>query len=226
MAFEGFADANAKFFSALAKHQNRDWFQAHKAQFEEGYNEPMKALLHEVRSAVDKSFRHCDLDEPKIFRIYRDVRFSKDKSPYKTHIGGVIPVKRGGKMTEVPMALYFHVGQPHPFGAAGHYMMDPPALDRFRKAVADDKRGRELDKILATLEKKGFSIDSHGTYARVPKGYDPAHPRAEHLKRKGLTVGFPSLPKGILAQKKLVPWLATQSITSAPLVEWLVFATA
>src|SRR5579859_1661803 len=182
MAFRGFADANAKFFSTLAKHQDRDWFQAHKSEFEEGYNEPMKALLSEVRDAVDKSYRHCDLDLPKIFRIYRDVRFSKDKSPYKTHIGGVVPIKRGGKMTEVPMALYFHVGQPNSFGAAGHYMMDPPALDRFRKAVADDKRGRELDKILAALEKKGFSIDSHDTYARVPKGYDPDHPRAEHLK--------------------------------------------
>src|SRR5258708_31389293 len=127
-------------------------------------------------------------------------------------------------MTGVRRALYSPAGPPHPFGAAGHYMMDPQALDRFRKAVADNKRGRELDRILAALTKKGFSIDSHGTYARVPKGYDPAHPRAEHLKRKGLTVGFPELPKGILTKPKLVPWLATQAKTAGPFVEWLVFA--
>src|SRR6266850_681663 len=112
MAFEGFADKDAKFFRTLAKNQNRDWFQAHKEEFEEGWQRPMTALLSDVRGAIDKSFPHCDLAEPKIFRIYRDVRFSKDKSPYKTHIGGVIPIERTGKMTEVPMALYFHVGQP------------------------------------------------------------------------------------------------------------------
>jgi uncharacterized protein (TIGR02453 family) len=223
--FEGFADPNAKFFDALAKHQSKDWFVAHKAEFEEGWHGPMGELLGEVRAAIDRAFPHVDLDEPKIFRIYRDVRFSKDKSPYKTHIGGVIPVKRTGKMTEVPMALYFHVGQPRSFGAAGHYMMDPGALAKFRGAVADDKRGRELDKLLSSLKKKGFSVDSHGTYARVPKGFDPAHARAEHLKRKGLTVGFPSIPKGLLAKAKLAPWLAAQAKTAAPLVEWLVFAT-
>ncbi len=59
----------------------------------------------------------------------------------------------------------------------------------------------------------------------MPKGYDPEHPRAEHLKRKGLTVGFPTLPRGILAQKKLVAWLAGNVKTAAPLVEWLVLAT-
>jgi uncharacterized protein (TIGR02453 family) len=225
MSFEGFADADAKFFRALAKNQKREWFAAHKAEFEEGYQAPMSALLADVRAAVDRAFPHCDLDEPKIFRIYRDVRFSKDKSPYKTHIGGVLPIKRTGKMTEVPMALYFHVGQPRSFGAAGHYMMDPQALEKFRKAVADDARGRELDKLLASLTKKGFSIDSHDTYARVPKGYDPAHPRAEHLKRKGLTVGFPPIPKGLLAKPKLVTWVATQAKAAASLVEWLVFAT-
>jgi hypothetical protein len=59
----------------------------------------------------------------------------------------------------------------------------------------------------------------------VPKGYDPEHPRAEHLKRKGLTVTFPPLPRGILASKKLVPWLVTNTKAAALLVEWLVFAT-
>jgi uncharacterized protein (TIGR02453 family) len=225
MPFEGFADKDAKFFRLLAKNQNRDWFQAHKDEFEEGWQKPMKELLEAVRERVDGAFKHTDLDEPKLFRIYRDVRFSKDKSPYKTHVGGVIPTKRGGKITEVPMALYFHVGQPRSFGASGHYMMDPQALGGFRKAVADDKRGRELEKILAGLKKKGYSIDSHDTYKRVPAGFDPDHPRADYLKRKGLTVGFPEIPKGLLASPKLVPWLVDRVKAAAPLVEWLVFAT-
>jgi uncharacterized protein (TIGR02453 family) len=225
MAFQGFADADAKFFRSLAKNQNRAWFQAHKPEFDAGYQEPMKELLDEVHALIDAKFEHCDLDAPKIFRIFRDVRFSKDKSPYKTHLGGLIPTRRVGKVTEVPMALYFHVGEPKSFAAAGHYMMASEQLLKFRAAVADDERGRELDKLLASLVKKGFTIDSHDHYQRVPKGYDPNHPRAEHLKRKGLTVGFPALPRGILASRKLLPWLVGNVKSAAPLVEWLVRAT-
>jgi uncharacterized protein (TIGR02453 family) len=225
MAFEGFADPNAKFFKQLKKNQDRSWFQAHKAEFEEGWQGPMKELLAEVRAGIDRAYQHCDLDEPKIFRIFRDVRFSKDKAPYKTHVGGLIPTKRQGKVTEVPMALYVHVGQPNSFAAAGHYMMDARMLERFRAAVADDQRGRELDKLLHSLTKKGFVVRSHDSYKRVPKGYDPEHPRSEHLKRKGLTVGFPELPKGVLASPKFSSWLVANAKAAAPLVEWLVFAT-
>lgn len=225
MAFEGFADPNAKFFKLLAKNQDRAWFQAHKAEFETGWQTPMKELLSEVHAGIDRAYQHCDLDEPKQFRIFRDVRFAKDKSPYKTHVGGIIPIARKGKVTEVPMALYMHVGEPGSFAAAGHYMMDPRSLERYRAAVADDKRGKELTKILASLTKKGFVVRSHDSYKRMPKGYEADHPRAEHLLRKGLTVGFPALPKGILSSPKLVPWVVTQAKAAAPLVEWLVFAT-
>ena len=217
MPFQGFADPDARFFRLLAKNQKREWFQARKAEFEAGYQEPLKELLAEVLAGVDASFEHCDLDAPKVFRIFRDVRFSKDKSPYKTHLGGLIPTRRQGKVTEVPMALYFHVGEPRSFGAAGHYMLSSEQLAKFRAAVADEGRGRELDKLLAVLKKQGFSVDSHDHYQRVPKGYDPAHPRAEHLKRKGLTVGFPELPSGILASRKLLPWLVKHVKRAAPL---------
>ncbi len=225
-SFEGFGDKDGKFFKALAKNNDRVWFLAHKAEFEERWNGPMKALLSDVREAIDRAYAHCELDEPKVFRIFRDVRFSKDKSPYKTHIGGFIPVKRKEKVTEVPMALYFHVGAKETFGAAGHYMMSPPSLDRFRVAVAEDKRGKELEKILAALQKKGFSTESHETLKRVPKGFDPDHPRAALLKRKGLVVTFPKVPTGLLTTPKLTKWLATQCKATVALVEWLVFATA
>jgi uncharacterized protein (TIGR02453 family) len=225
MRFAGFPDPEARFFRLLAKHQNREWFQAHKREFEDGWLAPMKLLLDEVRDAIDTGYRYCDLGAPKIFRIYRDVRFSRDKSPYKTHVGGLVPIKRMGKLTEVPAALYFHVGQPRSFAAAGHYVMDTRALGRFREAVADEQRGKDLVRLLSALRKKGFSIDSFSNTKRVPKGYPPDHPRAEHLRRKGLVVGFPPLPTGLLASPKLVPWLAKQARSAARLVEWLVFAT-
>jgi uncharacterized protein (TIGR02453 family) len=124
------------------------------------------------------------------------------------------------------MALYLHVGAQESFGAAGHYMMEPDSLDRFRKAVADDRKGKELEKLLAALKKKGFEPDSHDRLQRVPKGFDPDHPRADLLKLKGLVVSFPDLPAGILAKPALTKWVADACKTAAPFVEWLAFATA
>ena len=226
--FQGFADADGKFFKALAKNQKREWFEAKKQDFESGWHQPMKDLLGDVHDAVDKAYAHCDLDEPKVFRIYRDVRFSKDKSPYKTWVAGCLPVKRTAKVTETPVALYVHFGTETAI-ASGLYRMQPDSLARYRSAVVDEARGKELAKILAKLTKDGFSMDMmHGDHLKkVPKGFDADHPRAELLKRKGLGVAFPALPeKGMLASPELAKWLATQTKKAVPLVEWLVFATA
>jgi uncharacterized protein (TIGR02453 family) len=225
--FEGFADDRGTFFKRLAKHNERAWFVEHKSEFEEGWNAPMKLLLGEIKTGIDAAYAHCDIGEPKVFRIFRDVRFSKDKTPYKTHIGGVLPLARSGKkVTDLPMALYFHVGAKERFAAAGHYQMEPESLARFRAAVVDDARGRELEKILASLARKGFEADTHEGFKRVPKGFAPDHPRAALLKRRGLVVEFPALPPAILADAKLVKWLVGACKTAAPLVEWLTFATA
>jgi uncharacterized protein (TIGR02453 family) len=225
--FKGFADADGKFFKALAKNQNREWFQAHKEEFEIGWNQPMKDLLADLHEAIDRSYAHCDLDEPKVFRIFRDVRFAKDKSPYKTFVAGCIPMKRSAKVTETPVAIYMHFGTETVI-ASGLYMMDAPVVARYRSAVADDTRGKELVKLLAKLEKGGFSAGSmhDDVLKKVPKGFDPDHPRGELLKSKSLGVSYPALPKGRLASSELLPWLVEHSKKVAPLVEWLVFATA
>lgn len=226
MTFQGFADTTGAFFRKLKKNQNRDWFLEHKAEFDEGWNKPMEHLLTDVFALVDDAFPFCDLEAPKVFRIHRDVRFAKDKTPYKTHVAGRISIARRGPTTEVPIALYFHVGDRECFAGSGHYMMDGPALAKFRAAVVDEKKGKELDAITKTLTKKGFTIESHDLLKRVPKGFDPEHPRAEHLKRKGLITRFPAVPLELLTSPKLVKHLATHLKTAAPLVEWLVYATA
>jgi uncharacterized protein (TIGR02453 family) len=224
--FQGFADADGKFFKALAKNQNRDWFQSHKEEFEIGWNQPMKDLLEDLKEAIDKTYAHCDLAEPKVFRIFRDVRFSKDKSPYKTWIAGCLPIQRSSKITEAPVAIYMHFGTASVV-ASGLYMMEPAGLARYRAAVADDSRGKELVKILGKLEKAGFSdAMMDDALKKVPKGFAPEHPRAHLLKRKSLGVRYPPLPKGQLKSPELLPWLVGHAKKVAPLVEWLVFATA
>jgi uncharacterized protein (TIGR02453 family) len=227
--FEGFADARLSFFRAVAKHQDREWFAAHKGEYEEGWHKPMLALLAEAREKLDRAYRHCELAEPKVMRIHRDVRFSKDKSPYKTWIGGGVSIARTAKLPEAPAALYMHVGLEEGratcFGAAGIYGMMPDVLARYRAALLDEKRGREVAGIVAKLEKKGFRVGAMETTKKVPRGVDPDHPRAELLKRKGLVVSFDAPPSSI-EKRALLAWVVERALAAVPLVEWLTFATA
>jgi len=224
--FKGFADRDGRFFTALARNQRREWFQAHRAQYEQGWLEPMKALLAEVRGRLEPCFRHDALAEPKVFRIHRDVRFSKDKSPYKTHIGGYVAIDGAGQGPSGVAAPYLHIGAREVFVAAGQYMMDGDQLTAFREAVVDDQqRGAELTALLRKLTRAGFGVGSHDTLQRVPRGFDPDHPRADLLKRKGLIVTFPEPPRRLLVSRTLVEWLVTHTKKTVPLVEWLAAVT-
>jgi len=219
--FEGFADRDRRFFRALARNQRREWFEAHRKEYEDGWQTPMKMLLAEVRERIDPLFPQHPLGAPKVFRIHRDVRFSKDKSPYKTHIGGYVAIGDAGRGPSVPAALYVHLGATEVFVAAGQYMMDPGQLARFRDAVLDDRRGPALAETLHRLTRAGFAVGSHDVLQRVPRGVDPTHPRAELLKRKGLIVTFPDPPRKLLVRHALVDWLVTRTKRVVPLVEWL-----
>ena len=223
--FSGFADTEMKFFKALAKHQDRAWFGEHKGAFEEGWSKPMAALLGELRAKIDGAYPDCDLEEPKVFRLHRDVRFSTDKSPYKTSVSGVIAARKGLKTVEAPAAIYVQLGLEN-IVAAGLYMMDKDQLARYRAAVLDEARGAELGKIVKALEKKGFSLTAGEALKTAPRGFDPAHPRIELLKKKGLIAMCPEIPTASLTSPGFLQWVSTQAKAMAPLVRWLVFATA
>lgn len=219
--FTGFADSDRRFFRALARNQTREWFQAHKREYEDGWSHPMQALLAEVRERIDGAYPQQPLAAPKVFRIYRDVRFAKDKSPYKTHVGGYLGLEGGDAGPSAPSPLYLHLGDTEVFACAGHYMMTPPQLARFRAAVADDASGAALAKLLKGLGRAGYGTGAHETLAKVPRGIDPAHPRADLLRQKGLIVSFPELPPSLLVERGLVAWLAKHAKRVAPVVEWL-----
>ena len=126
--FEGFADAERRFFRKLARNQRREWWEEHRAEYDTGWLAPMRALLDEVRERIEADFPQQPLAAPKVFRIHRDVRFSKDKSPYKTHIGGYIGIEGAGAGPSAPAPLYLHLGVDEAFACAGHYMMDGAQL--------------------------------------------------------------------------------------------------
>jgi uncharacterized protein (TIGR02453 family) len=184
----------------------------------------MAALLAEVRDRLDGAYPTVELEAPKVFRIHRDVRFSADKTPYKTSVSGVIVARRGGKVTEAPAAVYVQLGL-ESFVGAGLYMMDKPALARYRAALIDEKRGAEVAKMLRGLEKKGFTASAGEELKSAPRGIDPAHPRIDLLKKKGLVVSFPPIPEGSVGKRAFLDWVVAEAKRAAPLVSWLVFET-
>jgi len=217
--FTGFAKDAPRFFHELAAEMSREWFHAHKHEYEEKWVAPMEALLDEVAAGIRPAYKGLALAEPKIFRIHRDVRFSKDKSPYKTQCAAVISIGKGHVM-ESGAALYLHLGLEEYCGA-GHYVFTPEQLARWRKKVAADRTGKEIAALLAAARKAGMTHDAHEVLARPPRGIAPDHPRADLLRHKGCVLGFPPIPRGLIHKPGFAGWLIEQSKRAAPVVRWV-----
>jgi uncharacterized protein (TIGR02453 family) len=219
MPFSGFDKGQVRFFRQLAARQDREWFKEHKDEYVSLAERPMKELLDALHPALARQYKGFALKPPKYFRIYRDVRFSKDKSPFKTGVASVITLK-GDEEDGPPAALYAHFGL-EDYAGAGHWHLPPDKLARYRKLVADDRSGGELQKRVDALTKKGFKVASFEATKRVPPGFAPDHPRAELLKRKGLGVSFPTIPKAVRFSPKLASWLTARSAEAAKLITWV-----
>lgn len=219
MAFLGFRREGVRFFAELATRQDRDWFKANKDTYVELWEAPMKALMDELAPKLQKLYRGARLEKPKHFRIYRDVRFSKDKSPFKTHIAAMVKFE-GPEESGAPAALYVSVGTHDDFGA-GHWMLPPERVKRYRQLVADEKTGRELARRVDALEKKGFTAESFDPLKRVPSPFPKDHPRARLLKLRGLGLTFPKPPKAVRYGPGLSRWITERTAEVAPLITWL-----
>ena len=214
--FGGFARQGIPFFRGLSIAQSREWFHAHKEDYEKLWKEPMQSLLHELREPLAKLHKR-KLSPPKIFRINRDVRFSNDKSPYKTVCSGVISFEELGPMHGA--AIYIQLGLEEEAGA-GFYQWEPDQLIAFRKRVMLDKPGEALARLLAAAGLKGQQQMSMDPLKRAPAGYPKDHPRVEILKHKGLAMTFTQLPKSARHTVSLKDWLLEQAEISAPVIRW------
>ena len=211
--FEGFARSAPAFFHELAVEMNKSWFDANKQRYQDEWVAPMTALVDEVAAGLARTFAPAKL-ATKVLRIYRDTRFAKDKQPYKTNIAAKIAY-RGVS------ALYLHIGIDEEYLGAGTYFFDDAQLAKWRKLAAAEKTGKPLMQLVARTRKAGYRVGGYDDYKKVPRGFAPDHPRAELLRMRGLTVGFPSMPKGMLHQAKLAGWLVQHAKQSAPIVKWL-----
>lgn len=179
-----------KFLNDLTFKNNREWFQANKKVFDAAQDN-VTAFAGFLIGEIGKFDAEVAMLDPRscVFRIYRDVRFSKDKSPYKTNLGAYI--SPGGRKSMLP-GYYFHLQPGASFVAGGKYMPDGPELLKIRTAIATD-----TDAFLAVVEKKSFRDifgEMRGERLKLaPKSFDPDHRAVEYLKLKGFTA-FSEIP--------------------------------
>ena len=166
MAFRGWPVEAVEFYEGLLADNSKTYWTTHKATYDNDVAGPMKELIGEVSA---------EFGEGKIFRPYRDVRFSADKTPYKTHIGALF--ERGA---------YVQLGADGLAAGRGVWHLEGDELKRYREAVADDETGEELVAIVADLESHGIEVLSREALKSAPRGFDKDHPRADLLRRKGL----------------------------------------
>jgi uncharacterized protein (TIGR02453 family) len=168
----GFTSKATKFFAGLERDNSKDYWAANKAVFENEVKEPMAALV----DSLPERFQPF-----KTFRMNRDIRFSPDKSPYKT--------QHGAAHETDGTVYYLHLDAHGLMAACGAYLMTPDQLERYRDAVADDATGRALQDILRDLSDHGIEV-GHGMsepLKTAPRGYPKDHPRVELLRQKAVS---------------------------------------
>jgi uncharacterized protein (TIGR02453 family) len=201
VSFTGVPLAALDFYEDLEADNSKAFWTEHKHI----YDEQVKAPLEALAEALAKDF-----GTPKFFRPYRDVRFSKDKTPYKTHQGIFFGES----------SMYVHVAAGGLFVAAGYWHTESAQVERLRRAIHDDVPGNALVKAVATVRRKGYQVGGE-QLTRVPHGYDKDHPRADLLRHKSLTAsrefGCPDwLPTPRAKTEIVKAWKAM-----SPLVAWL-----
>jgi len=208
MRFAGFPAAAFDFYDDLEVDNSKAFWEKHKTVYQESVQQPMSALMAELES---------EFGEAKLFRPYRDVRFAKDKTPYKTHQGAYVAAAASTGWYAELAAPGFRVG-------AGFYDASTPRLTAIRQAI-ESPAGLELEKLLKRLRRAGWDLGGD-VLKTTPRGYDADHPRIELLRHKTLTLGRsyqfdPIIHTAELAGKVRRDWRAL-----APLVDWVCRHTA
>lgn len=217
--FDGFPKKGLAFLAQLRKNNRRDWFEKHKHEYEELVKFPMQTLIASLQTPFRKFAPEFEVNPKKsMFRIYRDVRFSKDKSPYKTHVAAHFVLRGKPKGTE-GSGYYLHIEPGEVFVGGGIYMPQGEQLKKIRRAIATNSR-----EFLAIMKNRRLkqvfgSIDGE-KLRRVPRGYDEDHPMADWLKYKQFFVGV-SWPVRQCHTRTFVGAVAKAFETATPLVRFL-----
>jgi uncharacterized protein (TIGR02453 family) len=202
--FRGFPVAALDFYDDLEMDNTKSFWTAHKDVYERAVKAPMAALV----TALEPEF-----GKAKVFRPFRDVRFAKDKTPYKTHQGAFVAV---GPAT----GWYVQVGAPGVRVGVGFYEAGSPRLAALREAISEERRGKELQSIIDTLVDDGWELGGE-KLKTTPRGYDADHPRIDLLRHKSLTLGRSYGFEPVIHTPDLLDRVRDDWRAARPLVEWV-----
>ena len=223
--FEGFPEQGLRFLADLSDNNNREWFNENKPQYLEYIVEPSKEFIETVGDQLQFISPHVQYDtrtngQGSLMRIYRDIRFSPDKTPYKTYVG-IRFWEGSGKAKDNPgYFLWFdHTGAGIHVGMHG---FDKAMLESYRQGVAADDLGPELEKAIADVVAAGEYEIGGEHYKRVPRDYEKDHPRADLLRFNSLYVSSPRISPELLASSEITKSVLDHFENMAPVQRWLV----
>ena len=212
------------FFRGLARHNEKPWFEAHRDEYENEVRLPMRELIEDLDARFAEFAPEIGGDPKRsMFRIYRDIRFSKDKSPYKTAAACWFNHRNashnvGSEADAGSAGYYFHL-QPGKSGlGAGIWMPPRPQLNKLRAAIADD--ATRFDRMAHSIPKRFDGLDDEGSLKRMPRGYAEDHPAAKWLRFQSFTSGR-SITDAQVTSPSLASFLAREYEALLPLVRWL-----
>ena len=211
-----------KFLLKLKRNNNRDWFESHREEYVASVLEPAQEfvlVLGEMLRAVAPGIIAIPKTDKSIFRLHRDVRFSKNKSPYKTNLG--IIWWEGARKKMECSGFYFHVEPNYFFLGTGQYMFTNELLKKYRRVVYNTDNAKELDNIVKKLKKKGFELGGK-TFKRVPRGFDAEYPYSNYLLHSGIYIYEEHSDLKKLEKGNTVDFAYKKFDEMRPLHQWLV----
>jgi uncharacterized protein (TIGR02453 family) len=202
--FAGFPEAALDFYDDLEMDNTKSFWTAHKSVYDTAVRAPMVALT----AALEPEFGPA-----KVFRPYRDVRFAKDKTPYKTAQGAFVA-------RTAHTGYYVQVAAPGVRVGAGFYEVPSDRLARIREAIADERPGSELERILGRLRRAGWEVGGD-RLKTSPRGYDAEHPRIDLLRHRSMSVGKSYGFQPAIHTAELLDWVRRDWRQARPFVEWI-----
>jgi uncharacterized protein (TIGR02453 family) len=218
--FNGFPRQTFAFLRGLAANNNKDWLEAHRDDFEAYWMTPARACVEALGPQLKKVAPGIQY-EPKvngsIFRINRDVRFARDKSPYKTTLD--LWFWHGSRSGWAAPGFFVRITADSAGMGAGMHIFGKPELDRYRKAVLDPGAGKALEKAIASVRAAGYEVEG-ATRKAIPRGYDAGQERAHLLLHEGLSTEFRGKP-AIAQSTGFVDECARRAAEMWPIGKWL-----
>jgi uncharacterized protein (TIGR02453 family) len=219
--FNGFPGEFFSFFNKLKKNNSKEWFENNRKDYENYILHPSREFVVEMGKKLRRiapGINAVPMINKSLFKINRDVRFSKDKSPYKTYMG--IWLWEGNRKRMESSGFYLHAENNTMFVGVGIKMFSKPLLDRYRQAVVEKKSGGELKKAVKKISDQGYVVNGKH-YKKVPRGYEADHPNAEFLLYNGLTARNEEKVPDAFFSDAIIDYAYSHYKNMLPLHQWL-----